>query len=58
MHDHRTTDTYDATQDARSEERYDDDPRAEPTLDEVKERGYFACSVDESAGLREERTTP
>ena len=43
---------YDAVQDARSEARYTDDPRAEPTLEDVKAACYFACDVDESGGLR------
>lgn len=31
-------DPYDTLQDARSEARYEDDPRAEPDLAEVKEK--------------------
>jgi hypothetical protein len=38
--------------DARSEARYDDDPRAEPDLEETKREQHFACRVDESGGLR------
>ena len=44
------SDPYDALQDARSESRYEDDPQAEPTLEEVKEKVY-ACLIDESAGM-------
>lgn len=48
-----TPDPYDAAQDARSEALYEDDPCAEPTLEEIKEKGYFACKIDESAGMKE-----
>ena len=51
-------DPYDALQDARSDARYEDDPRAEPDLSEVKETlarmsgpesGWL---TDESSGFR------
>ena len=48
-------DPYDAVLDARSEARYEDDPRAEPEQAEVNEAAQepgFACLVDESAGFR------
>jgi len=50
-----TADPYDAVQDARSETRYEDDPSAEPTQDEIdaaRQEPWFACLVDESAGFR------
>ena len=47
-------DDYDRIRDARSEARYDDDPRAEPELGEIKE-SFYRCQVDESAGERERR---
>lgn len=53
MDDDRTTDAYDATQDARSDERYEDDPSAEPGLEETKQHVYFPCVIDESAVLAE-----
>jgi hypothetical protein len=45
---------YDKAQDAKSESRYESDPRAEPDTTEIKERPepVFVCFVDESAGFR------
>ena len=51
---HRT-DLYDSKQDARSDARYEHDPRAETEQWEVNEAAQdpgFACIVDESAGFR------
>jgi hypothetical protein len=45
----RVTDLYDSARDARSEARYEDDPRAEPV--EAESEPVFACGVDESAGF-------
>lgn len=41
--------------DKRRDEELDfpDDPREEPTLEEVKANATFVCVVDESAGLRD-----
>jgi hypothetical protein len=47
-------DPFDAVQDARSEARYEDEPRAETELEETKREQHFACRVDESGGLRGE----
>lgn len=47
-------DPYDTLRDAVSDARYEDDPQAEPTTDEVKEAAY-RCIVEESAGERERR---
>jgi hypothetical protein len=49
-------DPYDDVQDARSEARYETDPREEPDTREVAEAWmrdpHYACLVDESAGFR------
>lgn len=47
-------DPFDAVLDARSEARYEDDPGAEPTLEDVKAARYLLdiSAVDESGGLR------
>lgn len=37
-----TGEPYDRMRDARSESRYEDDPRAEPTTEEVKAASYSA----------------
>ncbi len=42
-------DPYDAIQDARSEARYEEDPRAEPDLSEIKDRAYSSTVFAESA---------
>ena len=53
-----SSDPYDALQDARGEARYEDDPRAEPDLTEVKEKlaaqggDSFSWLSDDQAGFR------
>ena len=52
-----TTDPHDALMDARSESRYEEDPRSEPDTREVAEGwmrdpDHFACIADESEGFR------
>ena len=41
-----TADPFDAVLDARSEDRYDDDPRSEPTTEDVKREAYFTLNTE------------
>ena len=41
-----TADPFDAVLDARSEARYEDDPRSEPDTEETKREAYFTLNTE------------
>ena len=49
-HKHIAPDPFDAVLDARSEARYEDDPRAEPDLEETKREAYFTLNTESDDG--------